>query len=389
MAEPTAEKAHADAATASTDELAGVAAIEELAGGDMPEDGDPVVRFNSPFFNKLQLAYFRYLENTTETVFVVEYGSQQVALPLSGVRKELELHENDADWRMLDLIAKGLRYVTTLAVGDPLPSEIITGKASWPLSPKHAQVAYQRLALKLMSWMTQDKVDTATATNAGEDIIRQTEDPEVRKKIAAAFDEAAEALGLGRGRREEVVGFLEALAQELGYIEALRDKFARIVKVGRRLKEFQALGKRSGAKSQRVADVVDQAAKLIRPAVDQFVQLFKDTDALTDDIMAVLRDLDGHITRIQGQRDEIHQRLTPWNDILDAWEKIKDSEITAQVVNVAARTVRMLAPRYMPAKEWVLRLKEDQMRKAKIKSWRSPDQQHDDAHKVAGRIMRW
>ncbi len=96
-------------------------------------------------------------------------------------------------------------------------------------------MAYQRLALKLMAWMTQDKVDTSTAVHAGEDILKQAQDPEVRKKISAAFDEAAEALGLGRDRREEVVGYLERLAQELGYIEALRDRFARIVKVGRRL----------------------------------------------------------------------------------------------------------------------------------------------------------
>jgi plasmid stabilization system protein ParE len=387
MADATAETAHADAATASADELSGVAA--DGAADDIQDDSEPTVRFLAPFFAKLQMAYFRHIENTTETVLMVEYGNQQVALSLPGIRKELNLAEGDADWKMLDLVDKGLKYVTTLAVGDLLPSEIISGKASWTLTPAHAQIAYQRLALKLMSWMTQDKVDTSTATNAGDDIIKQAQDPEVRKKIAAAFDEAAEALGLGRSRREEVVGFLEKLAQELGYIEALREKFARIVQVGRRLRDLQAASKKSGMNGQRIADVVDQAAKLFRPAIDQLVQLFKDTDALTADIMAVLRDLDGHITKIQEQRDEIHQRLNPWTDILEAWEKIKDDEMTGPIIDVAARTVRMLAPRFMPAKEWVLRLKQDQAKKASVKSWRSPEMQRDELNKVAGRIMRW
>ncbi|HEY1721426.1 MAG TPA: hypothetical protein VGG27_09305 [Magnetospirillaceae bacterium] len=356
---------------------------------EAPADGsEALVAFRHPFFNKLQMAYFRYIENTTEAVLMVEYGDQQVALSMHGIRKELELQEDDPDWKMLDLIPKGLKFVTTLSVGDPLPSEIISGKASWQLTPKHAQVAYQRLALKLMAWMTGGTADTSTATHTGDDILAQVQDPEVRKKIAAAFDEAAEALGLGRDRREEVVGYLESLAQELGYIEALRDRFARIVKVGRRLKDFQVLGKRQGS-GQRVADVIDQGARLIRPAADQFVQLFKDTDALTAEIMTVLKNLEGYTVQIQEKRDEIHQRLNPWNEILDAWEKIKDNEITSQVVEAAARTVRMLAPRYMPTKEWTLRLKQDQQRKASVKSWRSPEMQREDINKVAGRIMRW
>ena len=45
---------------------------------------------------------------------------------------------------------------------------------------------------------------------------------------------------------------------------------------------------------------------------------------------------------------------------------------------MAARTVRMLAPRFMPAKEWVLRFKQEQGKKTSAKSWRSPDQQREE-----------
>jgi plasmid stabilization system protein ParE len=365
----------------------GAGAAEPAPEAKKPED-ETTINFGHSFFAKLHMAYFRHAENSEEPVLMVEYGEQEVALTFPGIKRELNLSDDDHDARMLILIAKGLKFVNTLAIGDALPSEIITGKASWALTPQHAQIAYQRLALKLMALMTGGAVETSTAVHGGEEILKQAHDPEVRKKIAHAFDEAAVALGLGRERREEVVGFLETLAQELGYIEALRERFNRIIKVGRRLKEYSELGRKSGG-GQRVADVIDQAARLIRPAVDQFVQLFKETDALTNDIMAVLRDLEGHLTAIREKRDEIHQRLNPWNDLLDAWEKIKDTEITGSVVEVAARTVRMLAPRFMPAKEWVLRFKQEQSKKATVKSWRSPDQQRDELNKTPGKVMRW
>ena len=48
------------------------------------------------------------------------------------------------------------------------------------------------------------------------------------------------------------------------------------------------------------------------------------------------------------------------------------------------------APRFMPAKEWVLRFKQEQGRKIAAKSWRSPDQQREELSKqLAGRVMRW
>jgi hypothetical protein len=348
-------------------------------------DEERVVAFQSNFFAKLGMCYFRIAESSGDPVLMVEYGEQFVALPLPGLRRELNLEENAPDAKMLELVVKGLKFVTTLAIGDPLPSEIISGKPSWALTPQHAQIAYQRLAMKLMAWMTGVKTEPSSAISTGEEILKQFEDHEVRKKIAAAFDEAAEALGLGRDRREDVVTYLETLAQELGYIEALREKFSRVVRVGRRLKEMASVAK----KGQRVADVITQGAQLMRPAVEQFVGLFKDADAVTADILGALKNLDGAIAEIRGHRDEIYQRLIPWTDLLEAWEKCTDNDIGSVTVDLAARTVRMLAPRFMPSKEWVLRFKEDKQKKGVVKSWRSPDQQRADMQKVLGATMRW
>jgi plasmid stabilization system protein ParE len=346
------------------------------------EDGEVTVAFESPFFTKLSAAYFRIAESSGDPVLMVEYGEQFVALPLPGIRRELGLAADAADAKMLDLVVKALSFVNVVSIGDPLPSEIISGKASWALTPQHAQIAYQRMAIKLLAWMTGGKTD---APSSAEDIVKQFQDPDTRKKVADAFGQAAEALGLGRDRREEVTTYLESLAQELGYIEALRDKFQRIVRIGRRLKEMADLSK----KSLRVADVITQGSQLMRPAVEQFVGLFKEADALTADIMGVLKNLDATIAAIRAHRDDIYQRMTPWNELLEAWEKCKEMEISGETTQLAARTVRMLAPRFMPSKEWELRFKEDKNKKHAVKSWRSPEQQRNDMKKVLGNVMRW
>jgi len=353
---------------------------------DLPIDdgaeGDVVVAFESSFFTKLNAAYFRIAESSGDPVLMVEYGEQFVALPLPGIRRELALAADAPDSKMLDMVVKALSFVNVLSMGDPLPSEIISGKASWALTPQHAQVAYQRMAMKLLAWMTHG---TAEVASSGEDLLKQFQDPGTRKKIADAFGEAAVALGIGRERREEVTTYLETLAQELGYIEALREKFLRIVKIGRRLKEMADLAK----KSMNVPDVVNQAAKLMRPAVEQFVGLFKDADGLTADIMGVLKNLDTTIAAIRTHRDDLYQRMTPWNDLLEGWEKCKENDISSETTQLSGRTVRMLAPRFMPSKEWELRFKEDKNKKSRVQSWRSPEQQRNDMKKVLGNVMRW
>jgi len=363
----------------ATDQIADESGpIDEVA----TDGSDIVVAFQSSFFTKLNAAYFRIAESSGDPVLMVEYGEQFVALPLPGIRRELGLAADAPDSKMLDMVVKALSFVNVISMGDPLPSEIITGKASWALTPQHAQIAYQRMAIKLIAWMTGGKADAPTSA---EDIVKQFQDPDTRKKIADAFSQAAEALGLGRDRREEVTTYLETLAQELGYIEALREKFTRIVKIGRRLKDMADQAK----KSLRVADVISQGAQLIRPAVEQFVGLFKEADAITADIMGVLKNLDASIAAIRTHRDDIYQRMTPWNDLLEGWEKCKEMEICGETTQLAARTVRMLAPRFMPSKEWELRFKEDKNKKHAVKSWRSPEQQRNDMKKVLGNVMRW
>lgn len=353
-----------------------------FAGGDE----EVKVGFHHQFFAKLGSCYFQVSDTTREPVLMVEYGEQMVALPLPGLKRELDLAADSDDGKMLELVIKGLKFVNVIQMGDPLPSEILSGKASWPLSPQHAQIAYQRLTLKLITWMSGGGRGAAEQTSASaEDIVKQFKDPEVRKKVQNAFGDAAEALGLGRDQREEVVTYLETLAQELGYIEALRDRFGHILKINQRLAGFQELAR----KGQRKLDALDQCVRLLKPCLAQFMGLFKEADAQVADIMAVLRELDNQITAIRAKRDEIYLHLVPWNGLIEDWEAATEVDVSGPIHELIARTVRLLAPRFMPTQEWVLQSKRDAQKKASVKVWRSAEQQRDDVNKVLGRVMRW
>ena len=126
---------------------------------------------------------------------------------------------------MMARIAMGLKYVKVLFLGDPLPKDTLNGEASWTLSPKHILIAHQRVAMRLVNLMSADE---PTVTDPAE-LMKMADDPMVKKKINQAFAVAAEKLGLPTERKEEVIGFVNQLANEMADIQALRDRFDKIV----------------------------------------------------------------------------------------------------------------------------------------------------------------
>lgn len=187
----------------------------------MAEGGNQTktVRFEHPFFKRMEDIYFRLDERTNEAVAVVTLGDEHLVLPFAGLRREFKL-DDGPDGEMLTLLAKGLKYVKGLRVGDPLPPEIITRRASWKPEPRHHQIAYHRLAMQLLGWLSGDE---HIITNP-EELLQVAGDPNFKRKVNEAFSEAAEHLGLGRENKEQVIGYISSLSDELAYIEAMRDE---------------------------------------------------------------------------------------------------------------------------------------------------------------------
>lgn len=333
------------------------------------------IAFQHPFFKRVEDIYFRLDENSGEPQAVVKLGEETVSLPFEGLRREFQLTTDTADGQLLTLLAKGLRYVKALRLGEPLPGEVVNRSASWQPLPKHKQIAYQRLALQVLGWLTGDE----EIITDPEQLLQVTGDPSFRKKINEAFGEAAVALGLGRENREQVTHYLTDLANELAYIEALRDIFRDIQKMNGKI---QALRRLYGTE-RTVLETADPVARLMDRCVAQFRDLFEQADAQTGEIMAALKNIDLQKTYIQNMRDDLHIRLMVWEEILEAWN-LQPVRKSLHAEELLEKTYRFLAPRYMAVDQWVM------MTKLQENSILGPDGKPVERKaKPHGRTMEW
>jgi hypothetical protein len=311
-------------------------------------DNTPKVRLEHWFFHKMEDVHFQLTGSDNEPTMIAKYTRNDVVLALKGISREFNIPDDSADGKMLEMIAKGLRYVKAMRIGDPLPKEIITREASWALSPKHREIAYQRVSLQLVNWMSGGD----TMITDPEELLQIANDPAIRKNINAAFGEAAEKLGYGRDNKEAVVKHVEDLATELAYIEALRDRYRRIKVMEEKIQELRRLY----AREKSVLEIADQVARLSDRAVKEFDKMFQEVDAQTGEILSVLRNLAAQVPYIRDKRDELHIRLMAWDEILERWKQAR-VEPNKENPNLLRDTYKFLAPRFMVVQEWVLMTK--------------------------------
>jgi hypothetical protein len=323
------------------------------------------VGFRHPFFNRLSNeCYFQRTPETDEPVMVVEVNKNSMALPFPGIKRELGLDEKSEDGAMLDMIGKSLSFVKALRIGDPIPSELLSGEASWEIEARHREVAQQRVTMQFVNWMTGGQ----SLITDPEQLAQLANDPHIRKMVTKAFGDAADVLGIGRDNKEQVLQFVATLTNELSYIEALRDQFRRIISMNGKIKVLRNLY----SKEKSIFDVADQVARLSHRAVADYEHRFLEVDAQTEEIIAVVRNLHNQIGYIRENRDNLFIRLSAWADLLVEWDEAKPLR-GADKPELLRRTYRFLAPRYMHVKEWVL----------------LTGPRNNPQHKPLGGIMHW
>jgi len=310
------------------------------------------------FFNKMEGLRFQVDELSGQPRVIVPYQKTEASLPFASIAKEFGIAPESPDALMLARIATGLKYVKGLFPGDPLPKEILTGEASWSLSPKHILIAHQRVAMRLVSLMSADE---PTVTDPVE-LLKMVDDPAIKKKINAAFGVAAEKLGLPPEQKEEVIGFVNKLANEIAYIEALREIYNEIID----MREKIQLARKKYSREPLVRETADQVARLIEKATKEYGAVFEGIDGHTADIMEMLRNLAEEINYIRRLRDDLHIRLLAWDDLLTRWEEIT-VECSMKVTELIRATHRFLAPRFMTVVDWL-----DVARQERMKSNRGP-----------------
>ncbi|MGE5505280.1 MAG: hypothetical protein ACM31L_12720 [Actinomycetota bacterium] len=315
-----------------------------MAADKKKDELEDVVSFEHKFFSSFEDLYFRF-SDTGEPVAVIKLANNDAVLSFDGIKREFMLAEDNHDAKMLDRVAEGLQFVRGLRAGDPLPKEILTREASWEPGDRHFRIAYQRLTMQLVTWLTGNEHIITSA----EELAQIAEDPQVKKNVNLAFAEAAEEIGLGRENREEVVRYIETLAKELAYIEAERDIFAEIVKINEKISGLR----RIYGSDKGMIETVDQVARLSQRALKVLNEYFEQVDAQTGEILAMLKNIDNQIGYIRQVRDELHRRLLSWEDSIHIWKSVfvvRSDENSNRIRDI----YQFLAPRYMQVNEWVL-----------------------------------
>ena len=309
--------------------------------------GDPPakVQFQHKFFASMENPYFRISPETEKPGMYFRLGDNAVVLNLPGIKREFKLADHP-DGVMLDWVAASLRFVKAVMVGDAIPAELRTGEASWQVEPRHVQIAYSKLAGQLMGWITGAGFDVSDAKML-EDMAN---DPAFKEEVTEAFDQAAQELGLaGTEGREQVVRHIERLAAEWAYVEAVRERFAKIVKLKAKLAELEGKYRNDKMEAERIG----RCRALLDTGVEDWHARFQKVDADHADMMGALRDVEAKIGRLRETRDDLWQRMLVWDDLLREWDYavIKRS---AEALKLTDKTYRFLAPRFMEIDEWVL-----------------------------------
>ena len=304
---------------------------------------DGRVTLDIPLFAVAPEGYF-HRSPAGDTVFAMRLGEARVALSLTGIRKEYRIVPDSADGRMLGLIERALDFVTLLRPGDALPAELLTGEPSWNVGPRHRLRAYQRLMLQLATWITGEE---RVVTGAHE-LDQIAEDPATKRKWNEALDEAAGRLGFARGGRDQVMALVSSLAEEIAFIESLRERFDALALIDRRADRLARLF----AHEAGTRETIGAVRRLLKSAGDRYRSRFADIDAQTGAILSALEKPARQVRYIRRMRDDLYCSLAAWQPLGARWEKAPMTRAPANVT-LLRETYRFLAPRFMPMMEWV------------------------------------
>jgi len=309
--------------------------------GAMPSE----IAFEHAFFHSIEETSFRTLEDTQKPVMVTVLDHHEVSLKFSGIKFELHLEDDDPDARMLDIVAEGLKYVRELRIGDKVPSEMTSGRASWNVTDEHRAVAHNRVTMQLVSWMSGEEMLITDPVQ----LAQVVDDPKTKEKISQAFTAAAKALNIEEERREDVLSLIANLATELSYIEALRDVFHEILRIRKTVRGLEQAYKRE----QSVLDTITPLKRLMKIVVDDFNDSFDQLDAQTGEILSALTNIAQVSRFIRQNRDDLHRRLWAWEGIIEDWRDLSPNRST-KAEKLLAELYHFLAQRYLPRDEWEL-----------------------------------
>ena len=308
-------------------------------------DGSTRFVFEHKIF-RIDGCYFAADRDDDKPRFLMPLGDEMAAIAIAALRQEFGIAEDSNDGRLLDVVAKGLKYVREIRPNDSIPQELLDGTASWSVEERHRTAAHARIKIQLATLLT-GREDQVIESDAIEPLV---DDPEIKRRVQEAFSLVAEKLGLPPEKKQEVVSKIEQVGHELSFIEGLRERFTCITDIPPKI---ERLSKFYGNQTS-TWDEINRVIVLLREAMTDVETVFDMVDAQTCEILTVLRSFDLHIGLIREARDDLHRRFMDWDDIIEPWQSETGAERSDEIEQLIRHTYRLLAQKFPQTQEWAL-----------------------------------
>ncbi len=287
-------------------------------------------------------AHFRLTHDNRVPALYVTLGDMTGAIPVSSICAEFGIEDDSSDAELLRIVSNSLKFVREIHPKDSIPTEILDGSASWSIEEKHKNIARGRITMQLVSWLSGTE---EIITNSGE-LEAIASDPGTKEKVQNAFKEIANKLGI---TKDDVVEKVDDVIRELSYIEALRDHYSHIKKIGNNIERLKNVYRRD----RGMIDDLTRIHALIDPVISDFDRTFDEMDAQTCEVLTILKNFDPTIEYIRKTRDDLHQRFMIWDDMIKGWKNLEPEENT-EVEKQLKITYRFLAQNFMQGQSWRL-----------------------------------
>jgi hypothetical protein len=270
--------------------------------------------------------------------FYVPMGEQIVAIELRKLEKEFRLEKEDI--AILKTVEKGLKYVKDIRPNDTIPREILDGSASWSVEDKHKDLAKARLNQEMIFWIDGFRGDFPSLT----EMQRHHKDQEGRLKIRDAHVKLTQLLGL-KDPRITAERF-ELLIRETPYVEALRERAAKLGEIAQKLVGLSAANKKETAFIAEVMRMQD----LQRRAMKMIAEMFEAVDGALKEVPKALGDTKACVAFVREARDNINAELKKWEEHFDAWDAVKGRD--EETEKYFRKFYQFLAENYMEQAAW-------------------------------------
>jgi hypothetical protein len=288
---------------------------------------------------------FRKANDGDTIALFIPMGDVMAALQVHQIKLEFEIDPESEDQKLMDLAAQALQYVRQVYPGDSIPYEVINGKAPWMVEEKYLQLAKARLDMLIVSWKTEEDISKIKQS----DLIKRAESDEVKKIVEDSYADIAEELMLEieGDKRDHVIELLEKLAQELSYVEALREKFLEIQQMQGKLKKLYS----TYQNEKTIAESIARRNSLLETPIKGYFEKFEEFDTYMAEIISILGRFEAQVNFIRGERDAFRQTYVVWEDMLNLWNPFEGSRNT-ESENLVRETYRFAAQHFVHTDDW-------------------------------------